>query len=101
MTARRTGLDRAGTLPARCHGDIPRGQHCPVVIAVRASWPDERIIRCRLDALHRTVKAERIRRTALILVGPVLGAADHGDSKLYDAEHFHLLRSKKKRRPAG
>ena len=77
------------------------GADCPVVIAVRASWPDERIIRCRLDALHRTVKAERIRRTALILVGPVLGAADHGDSKLYDAEHFHLLRPKKKRRPTG
>ena len=46
------------------------GADCPVVVAVRASWPDERIIRCRLDALHRTVKAERIRRTALILVGP-------------------------------
>ena len=61
------------------------GADCPVVVAVRASWPDERIIRCRLDALHRTVKAERIRRTALILVGPVLGAADYGDSKLYDA----------------
>ena len=77
------------------------GADCPVVVAVRASWPDERIIRCRLDALHRTVKAERIRRTALILVGPVLGAADYGDSKLYDAEYFHLLRPKKKRPRAG
>ena len=77
------------------------GADCPVVIAVRASWPDERIIRCRLDALHRTVKDERIRRTALILVGRVLGVSDHRDSKLYDAEHFHLLRPKKKRKPAG
>ena len=77
------------------------GADCPVVIAVRASWPDEQIIRCRLDALHRTVKDERIRRTALILVGRVLEVSDHSDSKLYDAEHFHLLRPKKRRKPAG
>ena len=77
------------------------GADCPVVIAVRASWPDEQIIRCRLDELHRTVKDERIRRTTLILVGRVLDVSDHGDSKLYDAEHFHLLRPKKKRKPAG
>ena len=80
-------------------GLFPLGD-CPVVIAVRASWPDELIIRCRLDELHRTVKAERIRRTALILVGRVLATTDHDDSKLYDAEHFHLLRPKKKRKQA-
>ena len=73
------------------------GADCPVVVAVRASWPDEQIIRCRLDELHRTVKSERIRRTALILVGRVFESTDHGDSKLYDAGHFHLLRPKKKR----
>jgi len=72
-----------------------------VVIAVRASRPDELIIRCRLDELHRAVKAERIRRTALILVGRVLASSDHGDSKLYDAGHFHLLRPKKRRKQAG
>ena len=76
------------------------GVDCPVVVAVRASWPDQRIIRCRLDMLHRTVKAERIRRTALILVGPVLASSGWSDSKLYDGEHFHLLRPKKKRRTA-
>ena len=76
------------------------GADCPVAIAVRASWPDALIIRCRLDELHRTVKAERIRRTALILVGRVLASSEHGDSKLYDAEHVHQLRPKKKRKQA-
>ena len=52
------------------------GADCPAVIAVRASWPDERIIRCRLDEVHRTVKAERIPRTALILVGRVLASSE-------------------------
>ncbi len=75
------------------------GADCPVVIAVRVSWPDELIIRCRLDALHRTVKSERIRRTALILVGRVLASSDYSDSRLYDPGHFHLLRPKKRRRP--
>ena len=64
---------------------------------VRASWPDEQVFRCRLDELHRKVKDEKIRRTALILVGAVLDSEDYTDSKLYDAEHFHLLRPKKKR----
>jgi precorrin-4/cobalt-precorrin-4 C11-methyltransferase len=73
------------------------GADCPTVIAVRASWPDEEIFHCRLDELHRTVKDQRIRRTALILVGQVLGHTDYSDSKLYDAKHFHLLRPKKKR----
>ncbi|MBS35989.1 MAG: precorrin-4 C(11)-methyltransferase [Thiotrichales bacterium] len=73
------------------------GADCPVVIAVRASWPDEQILHCRLHELHRTIKDQRIRRTALILVGPVLEDTHYPDSKLYDAEHFHLLRPKKKR----
>ena len=60
--------------------------HCPVVIAVRASWPDE---------LHRIVKAERIRRTSLILVRQVLASSEHAERKPYDADHFHLLRPKK------
>ena len=73
------------------------GADCPVAVVVRVSWPDEQIFRCRLDELHRTIKDNRIRRTALILVGRVLAASDYTDSKLYDADHFHLLRPKKKR----
>jgi len=73
------------------------GADCPVAIIVRVSWPDEQIFRCRLDEVHRTVKQEKIRRTALILVGAVLDAHDHTDSKLYAADHFHLLRPKKQR----
>jgi len=42
-----------------------------------------------------------IRRTALILVGRVFESSDHDNSRLYDAEHFHLLRPKKKRKRAG
>ena len=33
------------------------GADCPVAIAVRASWPDELIIRCRLTSCIATIKA--------------------------------------------
>ena len=72
------------------------GAECPVAIVYRASWPDERVVRCTLNELYKRIQEEKIRRTALILVGPVLGATAWRDSKLYDPEHFHLLRPKKK-----
>ncbi len=73
------------------------GADCPVAVVVRASWPDEAVYRCTLEGLHDVIKTNRIRRTALILVGRVLDESGYSDSKLYDAEHFHLLRPKKKR----
>ena len=90
LSARNTRYLEESLIPAY-------GADCPVAIVVRATWPDEQVFRCRLDQVHRTIKDERIRRTALILVGRVLEASDYSDSKLYDAEHFHLLRPKKKR----
>ncbi len=35
-------------------------------------------------------------RTALILIGRVLGATDHAASRLYDPGHVHLLRPRRK-----
>ena len=76
-------------------------EDCPVAIVVRASWPDEKIFRCTLEDLHQVVKQNRIRRTALIIVGRVLEDQNYSDSKLYDAAHFHMLRPKKKRARAS
>lgn len=74
------------------------GADCPVAVVVRASWPDEEIIRCTLADIREKVLAAKIRRTALILVGRVLDDAAFTDSKLYDAGHFHVLRPKKTRK---
>ena len=73
------------------------GAECPVAVVVRASWPDETVLRCTLADLHQVIKRNKIRRTALIIVGRVLEEGNYSDSKLYDADHFHLLRPKKKR----
>ena len=71
------------------------GADCPAAVVYRASWPDQRVIRGRLDDIRDKVKAAGITRTALILVGRVLGGADFPDSKLYDPAHHHVLRPKR------
>lgn len=71
------------------------GADCPVAIAYRASWPDQRIIRCRLDEMQALAREAKITRTALILVGRVLASEDFRDSALYDAAHRHVLRTGK------
>ncbi len=58
------------------------GADCPVAIVWRASWPDERVVRATLATIVAAA-ADGPERTALILVGRVLGATDFGDSSLY------------------
>jgi precorrin-4/cobalt-precorrin-4 C11-methyltransferase len=69
------------------------GEHCPVAIVYRASWPDERIIRGTLGSISALAKMEALERTALILVGPALGAEDFRESALYSADYVRRFRS--------
>ncbi len=77
------------------------GADCPVVIAYRATWPDELFIRTTLKDMKEDVRKAKITRTALILVGPVLGAHDFRDSALYDADYAHVLRNRGKKKAQG
>jgi precorrin-4/cobalt-precorrin-4 C11-methyltransferase len=72
------------------------GADCPVVVAYRVTWPDEQFIFGTLSTIAQKVKDAKITRTALVLVGPVLGHTDFRDSALYDKDHQHVLRVKKK-----
>jgi len=71
------------------------GADCPVVVAYRVSWPDEQFIHGTLSTIAKKVKAAKLTRTALILVGHVLGHSTFRDSALYDATHEHVLRNRK------
>jgi precorrin-4/cobalt-precorrin-4 C11-methyltransferase len=71
------------------------GSDCPVVVGYRVSWPDEQIIQGTLATIARKVRAAKLTRTALVIVGPVLGAHEFRDSALYDAAHEHVLRNRK------
>jgi precorrin-4/cobalt-precorrin-4 C11-methyltransferase len=68
------------------------GADCPVAIVYRASWPDERILQGTLATIASTVARAPIERTALILVGRVLTAADFRSSALYDRDYQRRFR---------
>jgi precorrin-4/cobalt-precorrin-4 C11-methyltransferase len=72
------------------------GADCPVAVVYRASWPDERVIRTTLGEVRAQVRAAKITRTALVLVGRVLDAEGFRDSALYDPAHVHLLRPRRR-----
>lgn len=55
----------------------------PAAIVYKASWPDEKVIRCTVDTLAETGKRNDISKTALILVGGFLDSP-YERSKLYD-----------------
>ena len=75
------------------------GADCPVVVAYRVGWPDQAFLHGMLGDIREKVRASKITRTALIFVGPALAArgADFRDSALYDADHVHVLRPKRKK----
>lgn len=80
------------------------GADCPVVIAYRATWPDEKYIQTTLTGMKQAVREHKITRTALIFVGRVFDKVQFRDSRLYDAGFAHILRNqgkKKKRLGAG
>lgn len=67
------------------------GVDCPVAVVWRASWPDERIVRATLGTIEAAMP-EGITRTALILVGPVLGETTGAESRLYAADYDRRYR---------
>ena len=73
------------------------GTDCPVAVVYRASWPDERVIRGTLGDIAGKVRAAKLTRTALVLVGRVLAPKAFRDSALYDPGHVHLLRPSRAR----
>lgn len=58
------------------------GPNCPVAVVYRATWPDQKVVRCRLADLAEAVRDAGLTRHALILVGEFLHQAG-GDSYLY------------------
>lgn len=55
----------------------------PAAIVYKATWPEEKVFRCRVCDLAQTARENHITKTALILVGGFLGDR-YERSKLYD-----------------
>lgn len=57
--------------------------YCPVAVVYKATWSDERIVKTTLKELPKAMTEAGISKTALIIVGYVLGS-EYERSKLYD-----------------
>lgn len=61
----------------------------PAAIVYKATWPEEKKILCTVSTLEEAAKREGIKKTAMILVGDVLGAGrgtEYEKSRLYAPE---------------
>ena len=66
-------------------------EQTPAAIVYKASWPDERVMRCTVGTLAQTGRDNDIRLTALVVVGNVL-AGPYARSKLYGPTFTTLFR---------
>lgn len=56
----------------------------PAAIVYKATWSDERRIRCTVGTLAEAARAENIRKTAIVLIGEVLNPRQYRRSDLYN-----------------
>ena len=55
----------------------------PAAIVYKATWPEEKVLRCTVDSLAGTAEAAGVRKTAIVFVGRFLDAP-YEKSRLYD-----------------
>ena len=63
----------------------------PCAVVYRASWPDEKVVECKLGDLADSIREMGVTRQTLILVGPGL-AAGGTRSHLYSPGFSHMFR---------
>jgi len=68
------------------------GADCPAAVVVRATWPDQRIVRGSLSSIAGAVAADPPERTAMILVGRALRPKAFRDSALYSPGYARRFR---------
>lgn len=76
----------AGLLEELTKGLLDGGysEDTPAAIVYRATWPDEKVLRCTVGTLVQTAKQNEITKTSLIIVGEAVRQGGYERSKLYD-----------------
>jgi len=64
----------------------------PVAVVQKASWPEEKILRGTLNNIAKKVEDSGIEKTAIIVVGDVLGEGQVIPSQLYHKDFTHSYR---------
>jgi len=67
----------------------------PVGVVYRASWDDEKIITGTLANIRKKVLAEKITKTAIVIIGDVVKPKSYEYSRLYDKTFSHGYRKAK------
>ena len=70
----------------------------PAAIVYKATWPDERVIRCTVGTLAQRGEEEGIRKTALLLIGQFLDPS-YERSCLYDPSFTTEFRQAEQPKP--
>lgn len=65
----------------------------PCIVGYRVSWPDELMLRCRLDELSASMKEHKLWKHTVVLVGPALAETARTRSHLYHPGFRHEYRS--------
>jgi precorrin-4/cobalt-precorrin-4 C11-methyltransferase len=68
----------------------------PVAVVYRASWNDELVITGTLADIAKKVRAARISKTAVVIVGDIIRPKTYEYSKVYDPSFTHGFRKARK-----
>jgi precorrin-4/cobalt-precorrin-4 C11-methyltransferase len=71
-------------------GGYPPETAC--IVGYRVTWPDELMLRCRLDELSATMSEHKLWKHTVVLVGPALAAQGDTRSHLYHPGFRHEYR---------
>jgi precorrin-4/cobalt-precorrin-4 C11-methyltransferase len=69
------------------------GEDCPVAVVMRASWPDEKVLRGTLETIRDLLAEQPMERTAIVLVGRALQAQHFDESSLYSPDYQRRFRN--------
>ena len=78
----------SASMTAQLSAELIKGGYVPetpAAIVYKATWADEKVMRCTVSTLAETAEKNGITKTALIVVGNFLGS-DHELSKLYSPD---------------
>lgn len=64
----------------------------PAAIVYKATWEDEKKLICTVGTLAEVAKRENITKTALMIIGDVVGTTNYERSKLYDPSFETMYR---------
>ena len=68
------------------------GANCPAAVVVRATWPDQRVLRGTLSSIAAALATDPAERTATVLVGRALQPEGFRDSALYSSDYPRRFR---------